>query len=214
MNKHKLLTMSLGSRGRGLFLIGLLLLAVALADRFYRPFLGSWAIVVWGLSGIVLLAAILMWLPVSLQSGYIQVEPEVLIIRYGPKEIRIGYDEIDTITGSRVSQHYSLKEFSRRERRAVRPYFNQTHILITLHEGTKVIEEARKKLPLFMLGSTQPGLILLVEGDWLAVERSIDGARVAWLAQEKETYQYNDNSLAFELWDEDEYDDEEDYLEA
>ena len=167
---------------------------------------------VWGLGVLALLIAIILQIPTSLQSGYVRVEPEAVIVRYGRQEVRITYDEIDTIAGSRVSQHHSLREFSRRERQAVKPYFNQTHIFITLHDGANAWAEAQQKLPTFMLGSTQPGVVLLVEGDWLAVERAIDAARVEWLSHEKETHQYNDNTIAFEFWGDDEYDDDEEYV--
>ena len=209
MNKYKLLTLSSGNRGSGLFWLGLILLAAAAVHQFYLPFLGPYAIIVWGLGGLAWLIALLLRIPTSLQSGYVQIEPDVVTIRYGRQEVRLGYDEIDTIAGSRVSQHHSLREFSRRERQAVKPYFNQTHIFITLHDDSNAWVEAQQKLPTFMLGSTQPGIVLLVEGDWLAVERAIDAARVEWLGHEKETHQYNDNTIAFEFWGDDEYDDDE-----
>jgi len=203
MNRYKLLTLSTGGRGGGLFWFGLLLLVIAAVDQYYRPFLGSLSSIVLLLGGLAILLAILLRIPSWSRSGYIQVEPDGLTVRYGRREVWLGYEEIGTVTGGRISQHHSLHELPRRHRQALKSYFNQTHIFIALHEGSEAIQEAQRKLPRFMLGSTQPGLLLLIQDDWLIVDRAIDAARVTWLAQIKQSHQDDHRSLVAQLWAED-----------
>lgn len=208
MNKYKLLTSSSGRRGSGLFLIGVLLLAVAAADQFYRPFLGSYTMAVWTLGGLFTIVAILLRFTSSAPPGYFQIEEDGLTVHSGRREFWIGYEEIDTVTGGRISQHHSLKELSRRDRQSVKPYFNQTHIFITLHEDADACQEAPNKLPRYMLGTTQPGFLLPVTEEWLTVERAIDSARVAWLSRIKESHQEDHRSIVAQIWENDRDDEE------
>jgi hypothetical protein len=183
MNRYKLLTLSTGKQGSGLFWLGLLLLAIAAVDHYYRPFLGPLTTVAWVLGGLAILLAILLRIPLWTRTGTIQVGPDGLTVRYGRREVWLSYEEIGVVTGGRISQHHSLHELPRRHRQAVKPYFNQTHI--------------------FMRGTTQPGLLLLIQDDWLVVDRAIDAARVTWLGQIKQSHQEEHRSLVAQLWAED-----------
>jgi hypothetical protein len=203
MNRYKLLTLSTGKQGSGLFWLGLLLLAIAAVDHYYRPFLGPLTTVAWVLGGLAILLAILLRIPLWTRTGTIQVGPDGLTVRYGRREVWLGYEEIGVVTGGRISQHHSLHELPRRHRQAVKPYFNQTHIFIALHEGSEAVEEAQRKLPRFMLGTTQPGLLLLIQDEWLVVDRAIDAARITWLGQIKQSHQEEHRSLVAQLWAED-----------
>lgn len=213
MKKYKLLGLMAKKRGGGLFWLGLLLLAAAAVDQFYIPFLGSptLTLIGWGVGGLAIFVAILLrMLPSSSQSAHVEIEESGLIVNYGRHQLPITYENIDVITGGRISQHHSLNEFGRRDKQALKPYFNQTHVFIALHEETEELKEAQQKMPPFIFGTTQVGLILLFEEDWITVERAIDAARVEWLGQVKNTYQEDHRSAAAKLLDEYDDDDEHD----
>jgi hypothetical protein len=199
MNKYKLLGFEAKGRGGSIISIGLILLAVAAVHQFSRPFLGQWAFPVWGLGGLLLLGGVVMNLLTQSQEAYVQIEEDKLVIQYGQDELPVAYENIDVVTGGRISQHHALKEFSRREREAVKPYYNQTHIFMTLHQETPAYLEAKKQLPRFVFGTTQPGLLLLVADDWLSVERAIDTARAVWLGNVKQSHQVDNRSLASQV---------------
>ena len=199
-------------RGGGLFWLGLLLLAAAAADQFYFQLLGSLTLVAWGVGGLLFFIAILLrLLPLSSsQSAFLQIEEDGIIISYAGHQLPVTFENIDVVTGGRISQHYSLKAFSRRERQVVKPYFNQTQIFIALHEETEELQAAKQAMPRYMFGTTRVGLLLLAAEDWITVERAIDAARVAWLGQVKSSHQEVYRSPAAMLWDNDEDEEEED----
>ena len=208
--KYPLLGFVPKRRGRGLFWFGLLLLLVAAVDQFYFSFLGSLTIVVWGLGGLlILIAIVLRLLSLSAPSGFLQIEEDGIIVAYEGHELPITYENIDVITGGRIAQHHALKELSRKEQQAVKPYFNQTQIFISLHEETEEVQAAKKVMPRFMFGTTQIGLLLLAEEDWITVERAVDAARVAWMGQIKSAHREEYRTPAAMLWEDDEDEDEE-----
>ena len=214
--KYKLLGFVPQKRGAGLFWLGLLVLAAAAADQFYLQLLGDLSVVVWGLGGLLIFISILLQLfsRSSSQSAYLQIEEDGIIIDYGGYQLPITHENIDVITGGRISQHHSLKELSRQERRIVEPFFNQTQIFISLHEETEELKEAKQHMPAFMFGTTQIGLLLRADGDdWLTVERAIDGARVEWLGELKRSHEERYVPPGARIWGMDEDDDEDEAFE-
>lgn len=198
-------------RGGFLFWLGLLVLAAAAVDRFYYPFLGPAAIGVWAAGGLFIVLAILLRFLSAPQTASLQVGEAGILIDYAGYQLPIAYEDMGMITGGRISQHHSLKEFGRQERQAVQPFFNQTQIFIALRKEIEGWQEAKQHMPKFMFGTTQIGVLLVVGGeDWLAVERTIDAARVAWMGKLKSTYQEEYLTPAARLWADADDDDDDD----
>ena len=212
MKTHKLLSFVPKKRGGWLFWLGLLLLAVAAADQFFLKLLGSLTMVAWGLGGLFILIAILLRvLPSSSQSGSVQIEKDGIIVKQGSYELPIPFEDIQTVSGGKISQHHSLKELDGREKAAVKPYFNQTQVFIELYEETEELKQARQHMPSFMFGTKQVGLLVMVEGDWIPLERDIDEARMAWMDQLKNIHLAEHRAKYPDPWDiDDDFEDEDD----
>jgi hypothetical protein len=208
MTRYKLLGFDAVKRGGGFLPLSLLLLAAAGVDRFYRPFLADYALVVWVLGGVFLLLFILAQLQST--TAYLLIEPDELVIQFRRHELRVPYADIDVVTGGRLSQHYSLKEFNGRTRRALKPYFNQTHIFVTLYKHTDALTDAKNKFPPFLFGSTQLGLLLITADEWITVERAIDAANTAWRNRDKAARQEDTRTFTAKIWEEYADDDDED----
>lgn len=201
-NQYKLLGFPRKRQGARLFWLGLLLLAIGLADYFYFSVLGAALSVLWLLAGVAMLLAVLGRLWGGGQTAVLQLEEDRIIIHYGSYKLPIFYENMDIVTGGRIAQHHSLEEFRPRERRAIQPYFNQTQIFIALLKETTELVAAKQRLPRFVFGTTRPGVLLVVAEDWLTVERAIDGARITWLGQVKGSYQEPYRSPTSRVWDE------------
>lgn len=211
MKTFKLLDFAPKRRGGGLFLIGLLLLVAAAADQFFLDMFGSFRIFVWGAGGLlVLLAAFMFLLSSAAPPASVDIEEDGLIVKYGNYELPITYEDIQTIVGGRVAQHHPLKSLSGRERQLIQPYINQTQVFLELHEAGEEFQEAKEHMPSFMFGTKQLGILLLVEGDWIPLERAIDAARVEWMRQLRILHEKK--NAPKDPWDdddEDEFEDEE-----
>ena len=207
MKRFKLLGFDALKQGGGFLPLSLLLLAAAGVHRVYRPFLGDYELAAWGLGGIFFL----LFLILQLQSttAHLHVESDELVVQFRGNKLRVPYADIDVVTGGRLSQHYSLKEFNGRTRRVLKPYFNQTHIFVALYKDSDALDEAKNKFPPFLFGTTQPGLLLITTDDWITVERAIDAAHTEWRNRDKASRQEDTRTFAAKIWEE--YaDDEED----
>ena len=215
MKTYKLIDFVPKKHGGVFFWLGFFLLAVAAADQFYFHLLGSLTLLVWGLAGLfILLSTLLSVLPSSSRSFQVQVAEDGIIVNYDQYELPIPYEDMQTLTGGKVSQHHSLKNLSAPERAAVKPYFNQTQVFIELLEETEEFKQAKEHMPSFMFGTKQVGLLLLVKGDWIPVERAIDEARVAWMRQLKIELEKKHRPKSDAWYDQDDFDDEDDEWEV
>ena len=217
MKTHQLLSFVPKKRGGGLFWVGLVLLAVAAADQFYLEMLGSLVTAVWGVGGILILVSVLMRaISSSSQSASLQIESEGIIVQYGDFELPIPFEDIQLISSGKVAQHHSLKTLDGRERTAVQPYFNQTHVFIEFHQATEELKQAKEHMPSFLFGTKKVGILLPVAGDWIPLERDIDAARVEWVHRLKAIHDeehratYADPRYKDSYYDDDDDDDEED----
>ena len=210
MKRFKLIDLAPKRSGTALLWIGFLLLAASAADQFYFQRLGSMTMIGWGLGGLlILLGIVIPLIPSPSRNSHVLVEDDGIIVNYRGYELPIPYEDIQTLAGGKVSQHHSFKNLSSKERAAIKPYFNQTQVFVELHQESDELKEAKQYMPSFMFGTTQVGLMLLVEGDWIPLERATDEARMAWMHKLKRDYEESQKPKS-DAWYDQDYEDEDD----
>lgn len=165
--------------------VGIMLLIVAvlvLLDRS-RPFLDDYRL--WVQGSIFVLIVLLAYCLLRLARTSVIVYEGHLLIQGVVNTLSINYEEIDSITPTKLSREYPLKQITTGEWRRLSRLYEEPCALISLRNPPISAVMGRLLFPKFLFTPDRLGVLLLVD-NWIELSKSVETARAAWRSQIQE----------------------------
>ncbi|GIK59032.1 MAG: hypothetical protein HND44_07775 [Chloroflexi bacterium] len=179
MKKHRLLLYEFSSRRvRGkLLLLWLLLLALALYDRFITEVLGDFWFVVWLM--IPVLVALWVYYAYLVRRAALIVTPQYVLLQGPLTAVKISYGRIASITSTHMAQHHDPQSLKMGDHFRVDPLYEYTCGFIEFISVPPGLKKNRRHFSRFLFSPQRPGLLLVVD-DWMKLSRDLEVARQKW----------------------------------